>query len=282
MSVTDHSSFPQETDQTVHAFDQAIALSAVSEGLWQGQTSPAYQNMVGPYGGVTVAQALNTVLQHPKLLGEPVALTVNFAAGLNGAFLASARPARTNRSTQHWVLDFQQDGQTALTATAITAVRRKTWGTSELHMPKLAPPQEVPMYQRPAFKEWLNRYELRIIDGDLPATWDDGDLQHSSTRLWMRDAPPRQLDFASLAAMCDLFFPRIWRRRARSIPLGTISMSVYFHADSTQLRACGTGYLHGRAQAQAFRNGYFDQTAQVWSEAGDLLATSHQIVYYKE
>ena len=42
------------------------------------------------------------------------------------------------------------------------------------------------------------------------------------------------------------------------------------------------GYLLGRARGQQFRNGYFDQTAQLWSEAGALLATSNQIVYYKE
>jgi len=30
------------------------------------------------------------------------------------------------------------------------------------------------------------------------------------------------------------------------------------------------------------RNGYFDQRAQMWSQAGVLLATTHQVVYYKE
>jgi len=36
-----------------------------------------------------------------------------------------------------------------------------------------------------------------------------------------------------------------------------------------------------QARAQAFRNGYFDHTAQLWNEAGVLLATTHQVVYYK-
>ena len=63
-----------------HPFDIAIALRAEGEGAWQGQTSPAYANMIGPFGGVTAAQALNAVLQHPQRLGEPVAYTVNFAA----------------------------------------------------------------------------------------------------------------------------------------------------------------------------------------------------------
>ena len=42
-----------------------------------------------------------------------------------------------------------------------------------------------------------------------------------------------------------------------------------------------SGYLLGQAKAQAFCNGFFDQSAQLWNEAGHLLASSHQIVYYK-
>ena len=48
------------------------------------------------------------------------------------------------------------------------------------------------------------------------------------------------------------------------------------------LAEVGTGYLLGRATGQQFRNGYFDQAAQLWSESGALLATSNQIVYFKE
>jgi len=66
------------------------------------------------------------------------------------------------------------------------------------------------------------------------------------------------------------------------VPAGTVSMTVYFHAGGAQLAAVGTGWLKGQASAQAFRNGFFDQTAQVWSEAGQLLATTHQVVYFKE
>ena len=40
-------------------------------------------------------------------------------------------------------------------------------------------------------------------------------------------------------------------------------------------------YLLGQAQAQAFRNNYFDQSAQLWNEAGELAVTTHQVVYYK-
>jgi len=82
--------------------------------------------------------------------------------------------------------------------------------------------------------------------------------------------------------MSDVFYPRIWLRRAKHVPAGTVSITTYFHADAAQLAEVGTGFLLGQATGQQFFNGFFDQTAQLWSEAGVLLATSNQIVYYKE
>ena len=98
----------------------------------------------------------------------------------------------------------------------------------------------------------------------------------------MRDDPPRPLDFASLTALCDVFFPRIWLRRARQTPLGTVSMTVYFHATAAELAASGEGFLLAQARGQGFGSGYFDHTGQLWNEGGTLLATTHQVMYYTE
>lgn len=267
---------------SAHLFDEAIALSPQADGAYTGQTHSAYANMVGPYGGITTAQALNAILQHPERLGDPVSLTVNFCAAVaDGAFTVLARPVRTNRSTQHWTVEIAQDGQAVFTATAVTAVRRDTWSLDEEPMPDCPPPEEVPPPQVRAPMAFVQRYEQRCITGNLPAVWD-GTGDSSMSRLWLRDAPPRPLDFASLAAMSDVFFPRIFIRRAQHVPVGTVSMTIYFHASAEQLQATGTGYLLGQAQAQAFRNGFFDQSAQLWNQAGVLLVTTHQIVYYKQ
>ena len=264
-----------------HPFDQAIALTPTAEGVYTGATSPAFANMVGPFGGVTAAVALNAVLQHPALLGEPVALTVNFCAALaDGTFGATAKPVRTNRSTQHWVVELSQAGEVEMTATAMTAARRETWGVDDEPMPAVPAPHAVPDPTRTPQVEWVRRYQMRFIEGALPADWDSGGV-HSQTRLWMRESAPRPLDLCGLAALADVFFPRIWLRRATRVPVGTVSMTVYFHAGSAQLAELGHGWVLGQARAQAFRNGFFDQTAQLWSEGGHLLANSHQVVYYK-
>ena len=272
---------------SLHPLDKALALESVTPGQYRGHTSPGYWNMVGPYGGATAATALRAVLLHPQLLGEPLSLTVNFAAALTaGPFTVQAEPVRTNRSTQHWsvsILQTDAQGQPVVTttATAVTAVRRDTWSLGDVPMPAVPPPAQCPRIAPRTGVEWLNRYEMRPVTGTLPEQWD-GQGDSSLSQLWMRDEPTRTLDFCALAALADVFFPRVWLRRAVRVPAGTVSLTVYFHANSAELAATGSGYLLGQARGQEFRNGFFDQAAQLWNEAGAMLATSHQIVYFKE
>lgn len=275
---------------TEHPFDKAMALqpSDVHPGQFVGATSPDYWNMVGPFGGTTAAVMLQAVLRHPELLGAPVALTVNFAGAVKeGSFELLALPVRTNRSTQHWTVQMSQvdaEGKShvATTATAVTAVRRETWSVNDSPMPVMPEPSAVARLSiGPRGVAWLDRYEMRPISGAIPTHWD-GSGEQSQTCMWVRDADARPLDFAALAALSDSFFPRVWLRRAKPVPIGTVSMTTYFHADAETLAEVGSGYLLARAVGQQFRNGYFDHAAHLWGEAGQLLATSNQVVYYKE
>lgn len=272
---------------TIHPLDEAIELRELDRGIYTGRTTRAYWNMVGPFGGITAASMLQAIMLHPQLLGDPVSLTVNYAGAVTeGEFTIKANPVRTNRSTQHWMLTLEQPGAdgamvVATTATAVTAVRRETWGLSDVRMPEVPGPGN---FERaaPAFSsEWFNAYEMRPVSGNFPQVWDDSGGA-SLSQVWVRDVPGRPLDFMSLAAASDLFFPRVWLRRARRVPAGTVSITTYFHADRAQLQQTGTGYIFAQASGQEFRNGFFDQTAQLWNADGLMLATSNQIVYYKE
>jgi acyl-CoA thioesterase len=237
--------------------------------------------MVGPFGGMTAAVMLQAVMQHPDRLGNPVSLTVNFCAGVaEGAFEVTAKPARTNRSTQHWLIELVQGDEIVITATAVTATRRNTFSSNESPMPTVAAAQSLQRAQPPKLP-WTNRYDMRSITGHLPTVWDDQEGD-TLTQMWVRDVQERAMNFVSLAAIADCFFPRVYLRRKTFVPIGTVSMTVYFHADAAELSALSNAFVFGQAKAQCFFNGYFDQHAQLWSETGTLLATTHQVVYYKE
>ena len=272
----------------MHPFDEAIDLraSALADAPHEftGATHPAYANMVGPFGGTTSAQLLQSAMLHPERQGEPVALTVNFAAPVaDGDIRFVARPVRTNRSTQHWIIEAHQAEGVVATSTAVFAVRRETWSDVEAVMPANLPaPDAVPRMPVKGMPAWPQRYDMRFVEGAFPTAFDEQEQSHSRSTLWVRDEPERALDFASLAAISDSFFPRIYIRRRRRAMIGTVSLTTYFHADSALLAQVGARHVLGVAKALNYRHGYFDQTGELWSPEGQLLASTQQLVYFKD
>ncbi|WP_430460361.1 acyl-CoA thioesterase [Thalassolituus sp. LLYu03] len=269
----------------LHPFDQAVQLDG-HDGLYQGQTTAAFANMVGPFGGILAANMLSAVLRHPELLGSPVALTVNFAAPVaDGEFTVQAQPVRTGRSTQHWWITLTQNDEVAVSATAITALRRDTWDAQDSECPDAPPADQVPrMPAVPVIPRFFRNYDLRLVRGGIaPLPQHEAQPADSSeTLLWVRDEPARALDFPSLAAICDVFFPRIFVRRQKPAAAGTVSLTIHFHCDAAILQANGPRALLGHARAHRFHKGFSDQTAEIWTDEGVLLATTMQSVYYKE
>jgi acyl-CoA thioesterase len=271
--------------ENLHFFDAAVALApiedGVTDGVYTGHTHPAYANMVGPFGGIIAAALLNAVQLHPLRLGEPLSLTVHFAAPIaDGAFTVEAKALRTNRSTQHWHVQLLQDGQVAAFATAVTAIRRDTWQALDTPLPAAPPAATISPMAPIAFVPWSANYEMRFVSGMPGAPGSASDS--SASLLWLRDLPERPLDFLSLAALCDAFFARIYVRRPQLVPIGTVAMTIYFHTDGAQLAELPSAPVLGSASASSFRKGYHDQSVGIWSASGALLATSTQIVYFKE
>jgi hypothetical protein len=120
-------------------------------------------------------------------------------------------------------------------------------------------------------------YEMRYARGRFGIENPD-----SVTHAWLSDSPARPLDHASLTAICDAFFPRIFLRRPMLAPIATVSLNIYFHADSADLAKEGSEPVLCVAKAQVFNKGYYDQEGQVWGRDGVLLATTQQIAWYKE
>jgi acyl-CoA thioesterase len=264
----------------VHPFDKALELEPSGDDRWRGRTIPEWANMVGPFGGITAATIVRAVELHPQCHGQPIALTVNYLAPISdGEFDIATRAVKTNRSNQHWIVELSQDGDVKTTATAIFGLRRDTWADTEVAPPAAPAPEEIVRSVPPFGVVWFDNYDMRFVDGGMP---EEGAASGSSTTtLWVRNNPPRAMDFAALASVSDIFYPRVFLRQGQFVPAGTVSITTYFHADDEQIAAQGDDFVLATARAQRFSRGYFDQTAHLWGRDTTLLATSHQIVYFK-
>jgi len=259
---------------TLHPFDDAIHLDTLGNGRYRGRTTEAYRNMVGPYGGITAAVMLQALLQRPERLGDPVALTVNFAGPVrDGAFEIATREIRTSRSTQHWFAEMVQepDSDVSTTATAVFGTRRETWRHTEASPPSLPPRETLSAARKSTSAPWSERYDRRTIN----------DLDAGVARSWVADVPPRPLDFPSLASLCDAIRPWLFVRRPQPTPIGTVTLNVYFHAAADELAAIDAAPLKVVAHTNVIHRGFFDQEAQVWSPDGALIATTQQVVWFK-
>jgi len=272
-------------ESTQHPFDKALELTGES-GRYTGETSPLYANMVGPFGGVIAAVLLRAVMNNSESRGEPVTLTVNFVAPVkDGSFGITAVCVRTNRSNQHWYLEMLQDGKVTANGTAIFAVRRETWGVTDIERPEVPAVEGVSRLEGDFFPEWVKRYDIRPVKGGIPPLHvieGEDAFEASEGVNWVRDDKPRPLDHLSLAGLCDTFFPRVYVRRDHFTAAGTVSMTIYFHADAATCAQVGDAHVLGHARAQKFYNTYSDQSAEIWAPDGTLLATTHQVVYYKD
>jgi acyl-CoA thioesterase len=274
-----------ETADPSHPFDQAMALEPLGGGRFKGRTSDAYWNFTGPFGGTTAAVLLNAAMLHEKRIGTPLALTANYCAPLaKGEFEIAVRELRTNRSTQHFSIELTQGGAgTTAFATCVFAERRPGFAHQPARVPEAPPPETVAPLPMRGMMEWLERYEFRFTHNapQPPLPQPAAEPRDALTHVWVNDKPARALDFPSLAAIADSFFGRIFHVRGAFAPIGTVSMTTYFHADAADLAEVGTDPLLGVADASVFAKGYFDQKAELWSRAGKLIATSHQIVYFR-
>ncbi|BDH55971.1 acyl-CoA thioesterase II [Tsukamurella sp. PLM1] len=262
-----------------HVFDEATAVEQV-DGTFRAHTHPAYNNMVGPFGGITAATVVAALQAHPDAQGDPLSLTINYAAPITeGAWDIAITVLRTNRTNQHFTFLIEQADGAVASGTAVFGNRRDTWSHTELPFPQVGAPEDYPEQPFPEFIAWAANYETRFVEGSLNI---EGAQDSSVSTLWLRDKPARPLDYPALASITDAFFPRVFLRRGTYLPAGTISLTTYFHASADELAEQGDDFLLGTARGARFGHGHFDQYAQVWGRNGTLLATTHQIVYYKD
>jgi acyl-CoA thioesterase len=268
--------------KTPHLFDDATRVTA-GDSRWQGRTSDVYWAFVGPFGGATAATMLRALIDHPQRSGDPLSLTVNFCAPIaQGAFDLEIRLVRANRSTQHWSVEMTQGGaEVATLATAVFAERRPSWSHQQAEFPQGSPFEQIAPYSMIA-APWVRQYDFRFVEGEPDLSSPPRALPASAySKLWIGDRVPRKIDALSLMSMSDAFFGRVFHARRELVPFGTVSLTTYFHADAEDLAREDISRILAVADARIFHKSYGDQSGELWSPNGRLLATTHQIAYFK-
>ena len=175
----------------------------------------------------------------------------------------------------------QNGGEVATLATAVFAERRPSWSHQKAEFPGATAFEQTLPYAKVA-APWVRQYDFRFVEGEprLGSTTQAAPTSAFS-KLWIGDRVPRTIDPLSLMSMSDAFFGRIFHARSELVPFGTVSLTTYFHATAEDLATEDTSRVLAVADARIFHKSYGDQTGELWSPQGRLLATTTQIAYFK-
>lgn len=267
-----------------HPFDTATLLEPLGDGRFRGETSDAYRNLAGPFGGITAALLMKAALDDERRRGDPVSFTVNFCKGIaDGPFEVATRLERGGKYVQHWSLRLTQGDEVCTTATLIFGMRNDTLSHQEARMPRAAAPEDCAELETSALMNWVQRYRFRFSEGApafSDAPWEE--LGDSRSVVWVDDRQGRPLDYPGLAAFSDSFFLRLVHMRGALSPMGTVSLTTQFHAPHDEVAAQGAAPLLGVAWTSRVHAHFHDQQMQLWGGDGRLLATGTQIVWFRE
>jgi len=265
----------------MHELDASLDLHPVDNvddavATFSCRTSERYRNAIGPFGGWIAALLLKSVLNTPSARGQPLSLDALFMGAMDEAELqVRVFALRQNRSVGFWRSELWQHGRLCAHAQVALSSPRRSMRLQDARFPDVPVPEAVPIYANPRIPvAWVDQYVFRPVRGLLFTQAPTMD-----STVWIRDAEPRPLDAVALAAICDTPFPSPWIRLSEQVPVSTVSYSVYFRANDADYGAAGSGYCLLDTRASLARDGYVDQFTSVWSEAGELLAQTQQMLW---
>jgi hypothetical protein len=215
--------------------DASFAIQSQGPGLWRGRADPQYEANTGMFGGWTMALLLKAVVDDPDAEGTASAITTNFLSRVPPGAELKLRTQRLGggRSLSHWRSELMLEDETvAATAMIVLANRRESDKFIETEMPDAAAPESIAVFHPPG--PFGERIDIRQVLGGVP-------FNQSTTRslFWQRDLSGREIDAVQLAYLCDLGPPRVWYIGSTPRPSSTITLSLYIHAPSAELAACG-------------------------------------------
>jgi acyl-CoA thioesterase len=257
-------------------FDADTSVRKSGDGLFEARIDPGWWVMMGPNGGyiaAVVLRALAGAVDDPSR--APRSLTLHYTAPpVEGPARIETRIERVGRSLTTVSGRLVQDGRLRALALAAFSRPRDSLAFAQTAMPEVRPPEQCPPLER--MIPIHDRYEHRWAIGSPPFGGGDRALCGG----WIRLAEPRVNDAFSVAAFADAFPPAVFsavddRTLAGGVP--TVDLTIHFRTSFPLPGAAPVDWLLSVFRSQVARDGFVEETGEIWSRDGVLVAQSRQL-----
>ncbi|MFC3070917.1 thioesterase family protein [Phenylobacterium soli] len=260
----------------------AMPLRAEGPGRWITTAGPEWENPGGGlWGGYPIGLTVRVLEAEAEAVGEPVCLTLTYVDRLPvGELSVRTRRMRQGGSVGVWQVDIGPAGSDEVSVHAVATLARRppTPDFAFAEMPLLADPETLPAPESPGGRRHFGAqaFERRTTESfPIPPGGDSFSLA------WVR---PRiaPWDKALIGMVTDNSPPRAFYALGSGVMTTTLSLTVYLHATAAEIAAAGDDYILIECEGRVGGGGASDERSSYWRRDGKLLATSEQLVWYRE
>lgn len=269
----------------------AMPLRAEGPGLWTTTAGPEWENPGGGlWGGYPIGLTVRALEAEAEAagapLGEPVCLTLTYVDRLPvGELFVRTRRLRQGGSVGVWTVDIgPKDAGSAgsdmvsVHAVATLARRPPTPPFAFAAMPAAAAPESLPSPESPGGSRHFGAQAFERRTSERFPIPPGGD---SRSLAWVR---PRlgPWDKALIGMVTDNSAPRAFYALGHGAMTTTLSLTVYLHGTAQEIAEAGQDYILIECEGRVGGGGTSDERSSYWRRDGKLLATSEQLVWYRE
>ncbi|HEX2560399.1 thioesterase family protein [Phenylobacterium sp.] len=262
--------------------DALFPLTSLGDGVWTTEAGAEWRNPNGPlWGGYSIGLCLAVVAAEPEAQGEPLSITLTYVAGLRaGTVEVRTRRLRQGGSVGVWEVELRPAGATEVSVHAIVTMARRpaTPPFAFARMPDAPDPDGLPSQARPGGSQ---HFGSRAFERRTSETFPIEPAPSSRSMAWVR---PKLGPWTKilLGMLTDSSPPRAFYALGHTVMTTTVTLTIYLHATAEEIAAAGEDYLLVEYEGRVGGGGATDERSSYWRRDGKLLATSEQLLWYRE
>jgi acyl-CoA thioesterase len=260
----------------VNHFDATTSLDR-SDHHFEGKLDKSWWVVRGPHGGYLASillRALTEALDDP---GRRVrSLTVHFvAAPDDGPFRIETTTERAGRSITFMSARMSQGGSCVAVALAAFSVAWAGPEFDDAEMPEVRSPDDSFRFpvDDPSVPPFLRNFDMRWAVGAAPFSGAD----RAELGGWMRLAEPRVADAILMTTYADAWPPVVFPRLTEPVVCPTVDLTIHFRSAFPVDGARREDFYLGVYDSKLARDGFFEESGEIWSAEGELLVQSRQL-----
>jgi acyl-CoA thioesterase len=261
----------------VNHFDATTSLERSDDHRFEGKLDRTWWVVRGPHGGYLSSILLRALMDE---LGDPErhirSLTVHFvAAPEDGPFIIETATERAGRSITFMSARMSQAGRCVAIALAAFSAAWSGPKFQDAVMPEVKEPDDAFRFplNDPSVPPFLHNFDMRWAVGGAPFSGAD----RAELGGWMRLTEPRSADAILMATYADAWPPVVFPRLTEPVVCPTIDLTIHFRSALPAPGASPDDFYLGMFSSDLGRDGFFEETGQIWSAEGELLVQSRQL-----